>query len=251
MMTGPDQARIRPLKQELASLEELQKIDLEILEQRKELQAIPNNLNAMRSDVAHIGAILEKEKVRLEEAEQWRQDREKESALQNGLMAKSKAKLQSARNEKEQKAAQREIDTIRKTIQEREEEAIKVMEAIEQYRNAIAEHKNEFGELEKQLQDSEVAGKARMAEMESAIKQVEERRAALLGAVPQRLLRLYERIQKRLGRAIVDAVDGHCTGCNIQILPQMYNELQSGEKLHQCANCFRILVYKPPGDVAE
>lgn len=239
------------MKQELASLEELQKIDLEILEKRKELQAIPNNLNAMRSDVAHIGAILEKEKERLKEAEKWRQDREKEIALQNELIGKSKTKLQSARNEKEQKAAQREIDTVRKTIQEREEEAIKVMEAIEQYRSAIAEHKTEFAELEKQLKDSETAGNARMAEIEIAINQIEERRSAVLGNVPQRLLRLYERIQKRLGKAIVEAVDGHCTGCNIQILPQMYNELQSGEKLHQCANCFRILVYKPTVEPAE
>lgn len=239
------------MKDELAALEELQLVDLEILELRKELSSIPENLEAMRADVARIGDILEREKSRLEEAEQWRKDREKEIALQNELLGGSKAKLQGARNEKEQKAAQREIDTIRKTIQEREEEALKVMEAMEQYRSAIEEHTGEFGELEKQLKASEEEGRVRMGEIEVKIGETEKRRTDLVDRVPVATLRLYERIHKRLGRAVVEAVDGHCTGCNMEILAQMYNELQAGEKIFQCANCFRILYFKPKEEADE
>ena len=47
---------------ELEFLEELQVIDLEILQQRKELSAIPENLEAMRKDVAYVAEILQKEK---------------------------------------------------------------------------------------------------------------------------------------------------------------------------------------------
>jgi len=136
------------LKSDLAALEELQSLDLEILEQKNELEEIPRNLEEMRADVDRIRELLERERQRLEEAEQWRIDRETQVVLHNELLNKSKAKLQAARNEKENKAAQREIDSIRKTIQEREEEAIKVMEAIDQYRGAIAEHEQEFSELE-------------------------------------------------------------------------------------------------------
>ena len=230
---------------ELEFLEELQTIDLEILKQRKELNAIPQNLQAMRNDVAHVGEILQREKERLEEAEQWRLDREKDIVLQNDLLNKSKIKLQAVRNEKEQKAAQREIDAVRKTIQEREEETLKVMEASEQYRSAIEEHTAEFAELEKQLKDSEDEGKARMSEIEVNIGKTAERRNELIGRVPEKTLRLYERIQKRLGRAVVEAEEGHCTGCNMEILPQMYNEIQRGDKIFQCSNCYRILIYKP------
>ncbi len=233
------------MKNELAALEELQSLDLEILEHRNELSAIPKNLEAMRTDVAHVGELLNREKERLEEATQWRQEREKEIALQNELLTKSKAKLQAARNEKEQKAAQREIDTIRKTIQEREEEALKVMEASEQYRKAIEEHTKEFGELESQLKDSEVEATARMKTIEATIDSTAQKRAELVNAVPQKTFRLYERIHKRLGRAVVPAEGGHCTGCNLDILPQMYNELQRGDKIYQCSNCYRIMVFKP------
>ncbi len=233
---------------ELASLEELQTLDSGTLDHRNELVTIPENLEAMRGDVAHVGEILEREKERLTEAEQWRLDREKGIASQNELLIKSKAKLQVARNEKENQAAQREIDTIRKTIQEREEETLKVMEAIEQYRVAIDKHTSEFAELEKQLADSEEEAEARMAELKADIAKTEARRAEIASRIPEKTMRLYDRIQKRLGQAVVEAVDGHCAGCNIGILAQMYNELQRGDKLYQCPNCYRILIYKEKSD---
>jgi predicted nucleic acid-binding Zn-ribbon protein len=240
------------LKSELDALEELQSLDLETLEVRKELKAIPENLEAMRSEVEHIGSLLEKEKQRLKEAEEWRLERDKDISAQNTLLGKSKNKLQSVRNEKEQKAAQREIETIRKNIQDREEEAIKVMEAVEQYRSAIEDHTREFAELEAHLRASEEESKARMIEVESIIGKGTERRNEIASKISPGTLRLYDRIRKRLGRAVVEAKDGFCLGCNMEILAQTYNELQRCDKIYQCVNCFRILIFKPQTqDVSE
>ncbi len=236
------------MQEELAALEELQKLDLDILELSNELGAIPLTIEETRENVSHIGEILERERERLRESEEWRRDREKAVDLQSDLLTKSKAKLQLARNEKENKAAQREIDTIRKNIQEREKETLDVMEAIEQYRKAIEEHTVEFSELEKHLKATEEEGNERMREMESAIGSTEERRAQLSSRVPEKLLRQYERIHKRLGLALVPVVEGSCTGCNIGLQPQMYNLLQRGNKIFTCPNCFRILVYKKMED---
>ena len=238
------------MKEQLAALEELQNLDLENLTLREELTNIPQNIEEMREDVEKVGEILERERERLSEAESWRRDREREIELQNDLLMKSKAKLQSARNEKENKAAQREIDTIRRTIQEREKEALEVLEAIDQYRAAIDEHTAEFAELQGHLTATEEEGARRMAEVEQQLGETDARRRELAERVPRDLLRLYERIHKRLGRAMVEAVDGHCTGCNMELLPQTYNELQRGDKLFNCPNCFRILVFKGNGDSA-
>ena len=239
------------MQQQLAALEELQRLDLDNLELRKELASIPESVEEMRGDVARVGALLDREKERLAEAEQWRSDREKEIALQNDLMGKSKAKLQAARNEKESKAAQREIDTIRKTIQEREKEAIEVMEAIEQYRRAIDEHTGEFEELEQHLAASEKEAEGRLAEVRERMGRFESQREELKARVPERLLRLYERIHKRLGMAVAEVTDGFCTGCNMEMMPQAFIELQRGDKLIQCANCHRILVFKRPPEQDE
>ena len=233
------------MKSELVALEELQSLDLKTLDLHNELKTIPETLQEMKEEVDHIASLLEREKERLREAEEWRLDREKDIATQNDMLGKSKSKLQAVCNEKEQKAAQREVDAVRKNIQDREEEALKVMEAIEQYRSAIQDHTKEFAELEAQLKESEARGKARMDELQAAINKVESRRSEITSRIPEKTLRLYERIHKRLGRAVVEAVDGFCTGCNMEILAQMYNEIQRGDNMYQCANCFRILIFKP------
>ncbi len=232
------------MRNDLAALEELQNLDLENLELRNELKGIPLTIEETRNNVSHIAEILEREKQRLKEGEEWRHDHEREISLQNELLTKSKAKLQAARNEKENKAAQREIDTIRKIIQEREKEALEVMEAIEQYRVAIEEHSKEFGELEQHLKATEEEGKARIDAVEAKIGETAANRSELASKVPQQLLRQYERIHKRLGLALVEVIDGGCTGCNMNLPPQMYNELQRGDQIFNCPQCYRILVFK-------
>ncbi|MDD5307833.1 MAG: C4-type zinc ribbon domain-containing protein [Deltaproteobacteria bacterium] len=232
------------MRDEMAALEELQNLDLEILESRKELEGIPENLKGQRCDVGRVGEMLERERARLEEAIQWRTDREKEISNNGDLLGKSKGKLQGARNEKENKAAQREIDTIRKAISDREEEVIKIMEAIEQYRAAVEVHTKEFAELEEHLKASEAEGKKRMADLQAVVDATAARRKGLASRVPADMLRLYERIHKRLGRALVEAKDGKCTGCYMELMPQMYIEIQRGTRTFTCPSCFRILMFK-------
>jgi len=229
------------VQDELVALQELQRLDLENLELRKQLTAIPEELDTLRSDVARVSELLDRERQRLAETEKWRSDRERDVLLKNELMMKSKAKLQSARNEKESKAAQREIDAIRKSIQDCEQEALEGMEVIEQYRKAIAEHGAEFGELERHLALREQEAKDQMAGIEGHLEAWESRRSELTKQVSLPLLGKYERIHKRMGLAVVEVQGGFCKGCNMELLPQAYIELQRGGRLIQCTNCNRIL----------
>jgi len=232
--------------QDLAALLELQRLDLDNLELRKTLQGIPENIEETRRNVAHIGEILEKERQRVTDAEAWRRERERDVEIQSELLGKSKAKLQTARNEKENKAAQREIDTIRRTIQDREKEVLQVMEAIEQYRVAIEDHSREFAELEVHLKAVEDEGSVKMAEVEQKIGETGTQRAELASHVSPPLLRQYERLHQRIGVAVVEAAGGKCTGCHMNLPAQQYNELIRGEKLFTCPACVRILVYRKP-----
>lgn len=231
------------VQQDLANLQKLQELDLKTIDIRNELDDIPNQIEDVRENVETIRAILQKEQTRLEDAEGWKRDKENEISLQNELLNKSKAKLQGARNDKENKAAQREIDTIKKNISDQEKELIELMEAIEQYRIAIDEHKKEFAELENHLKASDDEGKARMDEIKATLDAAEGGRKELTVQISQNVLRLYERIQRKLGNAIVQIDEPICSGCNVGVLPQKYIELQRGESVISCQNCMRILVY--------
>jgi predicted nucleic acid-binding Zn-ribbon protein len=46
------------------------------------------------------------------------------------------------------------------------------------------------------------------------------------------------------GIAISQVVNATCSGCNMNIPPQMYNELQKRDSLKFCPNCERIIYWK-------
>jgi len=239
------------VQQELASLEELQILDLQNFTIRKELEAIPATIEEKRQNVEFVRTLLQKERARLDEAEAWRANSEREIQMQGDMLNNSRTKLQGARNEKENKAAQREIDTLRKNIGDREKEALEMLEAIEQYRIAIDEHTKEFAQLEETLRAEESSGNERIAELNALIAESAQKRAELASRVPEPILRRYDRVQKKLGRGLVEVIDGFCSGCNIGILPQLFNELIRGEKIHACPSCTRILIYRPRPENSE
>ncbi|MXW43463.1 MAG: nucleotide-binding protein, partial [Candidatus Dadabacteria bacterium] len=63
--------------------------------------------------------------------------------------------------------------------------------------------------------------------------------------IDPKILPLYEKIFKRNGRALALAENEKCTSCNINIPPQLYNEILKQTKLVQCPNCKKILYTNP------
>jgi len=53
---------------------------------------------------------------------------------------------------------------------------------------------------------------------------------------------------RRNGIAIVAVSRGICSGCHMNIPPQLYNELQRSEQILCCPNCNRILYWDETAD---
>ncbi len=229
------------INKDLITLEKLQEIDCEVNEEAAKLKEIPAKVNELRSDVNRVRDLLDRERQRLSELETWHTDHEREVGLQNDLLAKSKNKAAQGRNERELKAAQREMEVIRKAMQDRETEILELMQAIEQFRGAIAEHEKEFADLEEHLRTEEREAETRMAEVESRIAARRGGREAILKDIPPPLRSIYERIGRRVDRVLVEVNGDHCTGCHMQVEPQRLIEIQKGEKIIQCQLCNRIL----------
>ena len=79
---------------------------------------------------------------------------------------------------------------------------------------------------------------------------LEEKRGSLRKGLPPALLKRYEFIRQRHnGTAICAVREGVCLGCHLNILPQLYIDLQKGEEILQCPNCQRIVYWL--GEEAE
>ena len=58
------------------------------------------------------------------------------------------------------------------------------------------------------------------------------------------LVRRFEMIfERRDGLAVVAARNYSCTGCHMNIAPQLFNLLQREDRIHTCPNCNRVVYY--------
>jgi predicted nucleic acid-binding Zn-ribbon protein len=79
---------------------------------------------------------------------------------------------------------------------------------------------------------------------------LQARRKEVAAGLSDTVLALYERIRSyRAGPAVAEVRDGLCTACNIQLRPQVYNEIRTGKAVMTCENCSRIQYYiEPPAE---
>ncbi len=231
------------MRQQIALLEQLQDIDINILEIENKLKKIPQDLAQVKAQMEELYEKIERDRTTLKEAERWRVEHDKAITMQQDLLAKSKSKMASSRNEREANAAQREIDTIRRALSEREEEAIHILEVVEQTRESIAQKEEMYGKLQDAFGAMESESRKLIDGMEAERDRFETDRKSLARKVEPKNIDLYEKIRARRPRAVVRADKGTCCGCHMMLPPQIYNLLQRQDRILQCPSCFRIVYY--------
>ena len=244
------------MKDQLMLLEELQRHDARIQELQKARQAIPAKLDDMRLDLKRVGDILEQERTQLAETEKWRQEKDEERKAEEGLLQRAKSRVGQVKNAKEYMASQREVETTRKLAAETEEKLKAVNEAAAQFRERIAAHESDLEKLRRHVAGEEQAAAAKLAKLEGEIAGLQQGREAAASRVRPEVLKKYSTIRLRRGLAVVAVVGGRCTGCNMNIPPQLYNILQRGNSIEACPNCHRIIYWaklmeNPDGEAYE
>ena len=232
------------MRSQLEALTELQKLDLVVRELDIALEEIPRKVKELAGDVDRVKVLLERERTELADAEKLHRDAQVDLQNQTEQLARSKTKASVARNQKECDASQRELDSMRKALGDRETEILKLLGAIEVFRASITQHEAEFGELQKMLDAEDAAARARMSELEAKKATYSGERAALGSKIKPAVLRRYETIRQKRGIALAETRGGTCLACHMQIPPQLYNILQRHESLEVCPNCNRILYWK-------
>lgn len=231
--------------EQLVALAKIADIDAEALRADTELRDIPARMDALKSDVKKLGELLAAEKQQLADADRLLSAQDEEINNQNQALAKSKAKGARVRNTREADAVERELETIRRSMKDRESERDTLREAIGKRRTSVEKHEREFTELERYADQEEAKASARLAEVTAARAQILAGRAELAAKVPADVLRRYEMIRaKRQGVGVAAIKEGSCSGCFVVLTPQQVIAIQRAEEFAQCPRCQRIL-YSP------
>jgi uncharacterized protein len=228
--------------EQLAALAKIADIDSEALRSDLELKEIPERIAELDGDVRRLGEMLQAERNELKEADSLLAAQEEELQNQSQALARSKAKGARARNMRETDAVERELDVIRRSMKDREEERETLKAAIEKRRGSAGKHEKELAELERFAAEEKQKADARMGELRVILDRVMAGRRELAAKLPADVLRRYELIRdKRAGIGAVPVKNGICTGCNTSLRPNQTIAVLRGETFEQCPRCQRLL----------
>ena len=229
------------VKEQLLLLLELQKIDVRVNEVRTSMKALPEKLEPAKRDLAKLEGMLAEEKKQLEDAEKFRRDQEEMIKGEEDALKKAKFKVQAAKNTKDFAAASREVDNKRRSINEREEEVLKIIEALDKTRAQVTAHEADVERLRAQVAEEEQKIQSQLAELRTEAESHSTGRPALVARIEPKLKARYEHILRSRGYAVAAVIAGTCQGCRMKIPPQLNNILARFQTIEQCPRCQRLL----------
>lgn len=243
----------RVVKQTLENLVELQGID----DALRDLREARTRLTSITKENAESLAVFDKMLSivgdRIAETQTFCREKEDEIREAESNLSRSRQRMNSIQSQKELTALNKELDAARKASQSRAEELGKLQE---QLRGVEVDHARRTEERNKLVGDMRAIEQHltdEIARKEASLDELQARRKALIGTLPRDLMSKYERISKgRNGVAVIPISTETCTGCNMAVPPQVFIRLMRSETLEACANCSRLLVYRPGagGDAA-
>jgi len=233
------------LKKKLDLLEELQEVDQQIDALRAaqeglqaELSGINQGVDVAREEVATLEsglAQLETEKSELEVTHA--------AELEN--IARSETNMKEIKTNKEFQAVGREIAAARKQVVDLEEQLLKKIGQIEELSGELAAKKSRCDELAENAAQRIAEKQAEIDKIQSDIVADIDRRENVANVLPASLVKKFTILrEQRRGQALAVARDGYCMGCNMQLPPQLYNNLYKNDELLSCPHCQRILILK-------
>ncbi|MEZ4458654.1 MAG: C4-type zinc ribbon domain-containing protein [bacterium] len=232
------------MREQLAKLRELQQIDLQLDEYGSKKKEILERLNLNKGFLQKLVDDLESQKAELDEIrglQTQKQDDLKEIQEQHN---KRKKRLTAVGSTKEFSAVEREIEVLKKSVEQTEEELLHLAEVIETTQESISEKEDKINQLRESISADEAEAEGQLSHLAQEIQALNDREAEARTVVSKRVLYKYDFIRsRRPGLAIVAARDAHCEGCYMAVPAQLYIEVQRGETLQTCPSCQRILYF--------
>ncbi len=232
------------MKDLIKHLVNLQETDTSIIKKRVFIEKIPLRVFEVDQPLKEAKADLEKLRQKTESL--VKKKRNKELLLEeiNEKIRKMKARVSELKTNKEYQAHLKEMESFEGEIAAVEEEILVVMEELDA---AMKLQKSKEVDVQAETEKLNVFKKQLDEEVlkyESELKGLREQRVGLVESIDTDIYDKYMLLLKTgSGVAVTQAKNELCTGCNMNIPPQLYVEIKKNEEVIQCPQCLRILFY--------
>ena len=232
---------------QLETLFKLQEIDLDLLEKRRRIEEF-------EARVAERSKAMTLCKARIDELAARRKDLVTTRALAERRVNDSQEQLKErrqrmtrVRTERELRANESELGTLRGEISEQEEQLLAVMGQVEELERQIGVLQKEYEDLAQADHRDIDAEFARVEALKTELADARGNRDSVADVLDATLRGRYETVLKRrAGRAVVAVLNGSCGGCHMHVPHQTINEILKSGAVRLCPSCQRILFVPEP-----
>ncbi len=233
------------MRQNLKKLDELQEIDLKIDSFKGEKDTFLDEIAVLEGKVAEAQSVIAVKQAELSAIEEEKQQLEETLAAETENIARSEARLKEIKTQKEYQAVSKEISTAKKLKAELEEQVLQKISQLEELKGDIAGKEEDLVSLERNVAEQKSEVQTRIDRLEADIATDITARESVVRGLPASVIKRYNLLrEQRRGVAVVEARDGYCLGCNMNLPPQVYNSLFRGDDLITCPHCQRMLVLR-------
>lgn len=233
-------------RDQIKTLAKLQQIEIKIAMVKIFLKDVPARIDNLDSGLEIIKQKLEEKKSIVEEQNQ--KYRAFEADVQDNLskIEKSEQKLSAVKTNKEYQSSLKEIEDLKSINAGLEDEMLACLTLIEDAENDVKTGEQDFLKISadtdsdrEEINQEASREKEKLVQLESELSQVSSK-------IDAGLLDRFNKVKVGQvdGIAVVAVKEAVCQGCNMNIPPQMFNELQRGDSLKNCPSCERIIYWE-------
>jgi predicted nucleic acid-binding Zn-ribbon protein len=238
---------------QIVTLVKLQKLEIEIRKIKAFLDRLPAQIETLDLELEEIERSVDSDEEQINELNKKYRTYESDAQVNVGRIKKSEEKLRSVKTNKEYQSSLKEIDDLKAIGSQIEDQMLAVLEKIDQAGRELKERRQHYQSIVKETNQEKEAINETAEQRKNELLKLESDRSLVTDGLDAKLLDLFnrQRAKQADGVAIIRVIDAVCQGCNMNIPPQMYNELQRRDSLKNCPSCERLIYWQNEDDRSE
>ena len=230
------------MQEKLQLLKELQALDADRQSLLQQRQKFVDEQDVLQTEVDRIQGMVDSLAEEMDGLNEERRELARALTIEEENVERSESRLPQIKTQKEYVAVLKEIDTAKKLLKELSEKIADKDKSLAGLGEEKQEKDKELAELNQEVATRRAEIGAKLAEVDERLASMTDERNAFLEKLPKSLRKRYNLLlERRDGIAVVEARDGACLGCNMQLPPQQFNSLYTASEVQSCPQCNRLL----------
>ena len=234
------------MKEQISLLVKLQGIETEAGSIQSILNDTQSKLETLDAGLMEYERTIEEQESIIDKLKKQYRDYESDLRINLDKEKKTQVKLRSVKTNREYQSLLKQIEEEKAKNSKIEDKMIECLDLMDETEKIIAMKKDEYLKLSDSVKNEKEIIKQESKQRRITLSKLDKDREKVSCMIDPELMKKYLMIKKQNsgGLAVVPVKDALCHGCNMNLPPQLYNELFLGDSLKFCPNCQRIIYLK-------